>query len=147
MIYGRSLADRAASPGEGLRADFFQGPGQKLYPRRPAGLIVDDAKLALLPRQAAHCPDKDVSPVGIYPCRPEDQGAPVGGPYRLLSGELAAAVDAKRSGFVFLRVGRGFSSIEDIIGGKVDQQRTNAPAFFRKHTRSNSIDLHGEVRL
>src|SRR2546430_12098943 len=42
----------------------------------------------------------------------------------LLPCELAAAVDAERSGFVFLRVGRGFSPIEDVIGGKVDQQRS-----------------------
>src|SRR5437879_4202830 len=129
MIYGRSLADRAALLG-GSRTDFFQSLGQRPYPRGRAGLVVHDAQFTLLPCQAAHCPDKVVSPVGIQPCRPEDHGAPFGGAYRLLSSELAAAVDAERSGFVFLRVGRGFSSIKDVIGGKVDQQRIEIPAFL-----------------
>src|SRR2546430_7716059 len=65
----------------------------------------------------------------------------------LLPCELAAAVDAERSGFVFLRVGRGFLSVEDVIGGKVDQQRAEAPAFLGQQSRCDSIHLEGDVRL
>src|SRR5437879_1951439 len=85
--------------------------------------------------------------MGIQPCCSENQRPALNATNRLLSSELAATVDAERSGLVFLRVGRGFLSVEDVIGGKVNQQRAEAPAFLGQQSRRDSIDPEGDVRL
>src|SRR6267143_2135702 len=85
--------------------------------------------------------------VGIQPCSSENQRAAICGANGLLSGELAAAVDAERNGFIFLGVWRASFTVEDVIGGKVDQQRAEAPAFLGQQSRRDSIDLQCDVRL
>src|SRR3546814_3614388 len=78
-----------------------------------------------------------------HPGGPQDDvrraGRPHGGPAR----RLAAAIGIQRRDRIVLAVGAAFATIEDVVGGKVDERRAGGRAGLGEEAGAVAVHRHG----
>jgi hypothetical protein len=122
-------------------ASQFEAPGG------PAVLVVDDTESFALTGKTQDGTQEVVAGYAIDPTGAKDEvrvGAAADGGF---AGELSAAVGVQGAGQVRLDVGGRFGSVEDIVGGEVDERRTNGCRFFREYRRCCGVEGKGYRRF
>src|SRR5438067_2160003 len=112
---------------------------------RNAALIVDHAqRLARL--CLARDGEKEVPAAWpVHPARAQDEMSAAALDDRALAGELGAAVDAERIRRIVFDVSTTLRAVEDIVGGVVNEPRTDPLRFLGEHARGRTVHSHGEL--
>jgi len=123
------------------------GAGEHGGRGRRAELIGDHAQRLAFARNPQDGEEEVLPPRRIDPAGAEDPVPRAARANRLFTFELACAIDVDRIRGIALRVRLGLGAVEDVIGGVVDEQRTEPPCFLGEDARRAGIDREGRFAL
>src|SRR3954468_16758240 len=107
-------------------------------------LVADDAQLVALESQSLDRRQEVVTAPSVDPAHAKDVGFRPGVEDALVAGELARAVGVDWASGIRLDVSARARAVEDVVGGLVDEERSQAGGRRGEQTRRHAVDALSE---